>query len=278
MVSVTTLVENTAGHLGVLGEHGLAYWLEVGPHKLLFDTGQGMALLHNAEQLGARLDQAQAVILSHGHYDHTGGLADVLDVIGPTKVYAHPAAFRPKYARINEDTSRFIGTSGGEDVLGQAAELVPTEGPTEVVEGVFVTGEVPRVSGFEDVGGPFFVDEACRQPDPMQDDQSLFFTCAQGIVVLLGCAHAGVVNTLDYIHKITGGKPIHAVIGGMHLVMASQERIRCTIDALRGFDVGMLGPMHCTGMSATVELWKALPERCIACPAGTVLRFESPDA
>ena len=276
---ITTLAENTAGGHGTLGEHGLAFWVEAGPHRLLFDTGQGMVLLPNADRLGVELDQADAIVLSHGHYDHTGGLASALEAIGPTKVYAHPAAFQAKYARNDDGTSRYIGVSGPneESTREKAGGLVWTEKPTEIVEDVFVTGEIARVSGFEDVGGPFFLDNECTRQDSLLDDQALFFPSAQRVVVLLGCAHAGVVNTLQYIHRITGGKPIHAVIGGMHLLTASQQRIRRTIDALHRLGVEFLAPMHCTGMTATVELWKAFPEKCIRCPVGTTMTFEAPE-
>ena len=142
-----------------------------------------------------------------------------------------------------------------------------------MVEGLFVTGEIPRQTDFEDVGGKFFLDERCQQPDPLVDDQALFFETPDGVVVLLGCAHAGVVNTMLQIERLTQGKHFHAVIGGMHLLNASPARLNATIQALRRWNVSQLVPMHCTGMLATTRLWAEFPNRCAAGGVGTQLVF-----
>ncbi|HBO43225.1 MAG TPA: hypothetical protein DD670_04680 [Planctomycetaceae bacterium] len=151
---------------------------------------------------------------------------------------------------------------------------IATERPTVVVEGLTVTGPVPRSNDFEDTGGPFFLDEACSQPDPLDDDQSLFIETSEGIVVLLGCAHSGVVNTLHYIRRLTGNQPIRAVIGGMHLVGASTRRIERTIEELRPLCVERLAPAHCTGTPATTALWNAFPDKCQPCSVGTRFEFD----
>lgn len=188
-VTITTLVENATSRSDLQAEHGLSLWIDTGPHKVLFDTGQGDLVLANARKLGIRLEEADAIVLSHGHYDHTGGLAGVLSLAQRAQVFLHPAALSAKYARDTDGRCRAIG-------MPRACRLalsldpvksVPTEHITEVVEGVFVTGTVPRTNDFEDTGGPFFLDEACTQPDLLVDDQSLFFESPQGLVVLLGC-------------------------------------------------------------------------------------------
>lgn len=276
-IRITTLVENTAGGVGLVGEHGLAFWIDCGRKRVLFDTGQTPAVLAtNARRLDIDLARTDAVVLSHGHYDHTGGLAHVLDAAERPQVFAHPAALAAKYARNRDGTSRAIGSPLDEQaVRRRAGVLTWTAQPTDVCEGLAVTGFVPRQTGFEDTGGPFFVDPACRVADALPDDQAVYFSAAGGTVVLLGCAHAGVINTLRHVRTLTGGRPIHAVIGGMHLGAASPDRLARTIEALGEFGVSQMAPAHCTGAAATAALWSAFPGRCLACTVGTTLECDA---
>ena len=275
---ITVLVDNCAQGRGLLGEHGLSFWIEVRGRGVLFDTGQGMALAHNAERLGVPLRRTDAVALSHGHYDHTGGLDHVLELAPQARVFAHPAVLERKYARDAGEDSREIGVPSvvRAGLARPRVWLHPTAQPTEICEGVFVTGEIPRRTAYEDTGGSFYADRKGESEDPLVDDQALFIGSRTGTVVVLGCAHAGVINTLRYVRELTDGKPIRAVLGGMHLLKASRERMDRTIEALRELDVDCLAPGHCTGPAATAELWSALPGKCRACGAGTRLEFELP--
>ena len=151
--------------------------------------------------------------------------------------------------------------------------MVSTYEPTEIADGLFVTGEIPRVTDFEDTGGPFFLDENCERPDPLIDDQALFFDSPRGTVVILGCAHAGVVNTLRYVRQLTNDKPIHAILGGLHLLWATEERVSQTVEALRALEIEHIGIAHCTGFEASGALLTALPGKCHACIAGSVVEF-----
>ncbi|MCU0858566.1 MAG: MBL fold metallo-hydrolase [Pontiellaceae bacterium] len=271
---ITVLVENTAGGRGLIAEHGLSFLIDTGRNKILFDTGQGLALRYNVDQLRIDLKTVDAVVLSHGHYDHTGGLAFALNRMNSPRVYAHPQAFNPKYARNPDGTGREIGIAARDKITaGELAKVVSVENKTEISPGFYLTGPIPRTTDFEDTGGAFFKDPECRIPDDLPDDQAAFIETKDGTVVILGCAHSGVINTLRYIHSLTGSRPIHTVIGGMHLLNASQTRMDQTIAELRRFNIRQLFPCHCTGFAATVRLWKEFPEKCNPCPAGTVLMF-----
>ncbi|MCK5806136.1 MAG: MBL fold metallo-hydrolase [Lentisphaeria bacterium] len=279
-IRIRTLVENTARGQEVLAEHGLSFWIDTGAHRILMDTGQGLpdVLSSNAVKLGVDLRQTNAIVLSHGHYDHTGGLHTVLDQADSPVLYAHPAAFEPKYAPGRKKSVREIGILpiDRSAALTRTGQQVWTVTPTEVLSGFTVTGEVPRITDYEDTGGRFFLDPALSEKDPVLDDQALYFDSHKGTVVLLGCAHSGVVNTLQYIHRLTGERPIHAVIGGMHLGSASETRMRQTISALRKWNIGLLAPAHCTGLAATVALWNAFPNACRPCECGSVFEFAAP--
>jgi 7,8-dihydropterin-6-yl-methyl-4-(beta-D-ribofuranosyl)aminobenzene 5'-phosphate synthase len=272
---ITVIIENTAQGPGLLAEHGLAFLIEHEGRNVLLDCGQGGALINNARNLGIPLHEIDALILSHGHYDHAGGAVEALKTDKSVLIYAHPAAFKHKFMRKNDGTVRDIGMPylASEAIQDKRFRLVATVEPIAIFQAFTVTGPIPRQTDFEDTGGQFFLDETCTKPDPLEDDQSVFFNTDEGVVVILGCAHSGVINTLHYIRQLTGNRPIRAVIGGMHLINASDVRIKRTIEELKRMSVKQLSPAHCTGMRAIVALWNEFPGQCRPCPVGTVFEF-----
>lgn len=269
---ITVLVEDTTQGRGLLAEHGLAFWIEFGPRKVLFDTGQSDMLVRNARVLDIDLGQADAVVLSHGHYDHVGGLEKILEITRAIPIYFHRQALEAKFS-CSDGQSREIGMKP--DLAETLKQRISdglgayTNGSVEILPGVWTTGPIPRKSEFEDVGGPFYLDSDGMRPDVLLDDQALVLATDNGLVVVLGCAHAGVVNTLDYVAELFPGQTIHMVLGGMHLIQASRARIDHTIEAVRRHRVRRIGPAHCTGRSAVARIWHELPENCFACSTGT---------
>jgi len=264
---ITTLVEDTAPGIGLLAEHGLSFWIEYGDKRILFDTGQSDILIQNAKTLGINLAETNAIVLSHGHYDHTGGLPTVLDIASKAKIYLHPAATEPKFSRKVLGV-KSIGMSHLAKKAVQRRHVIWTATPAQIFPGMSVTGQVPRINNFEDVGGAFFVDENYQKPDELLDDQTLFVESAKGLVVVLGCAHSGVVNTLDYISNLTNQNKIYAVIGGMHLLNASRIRIANTIEAFKKYEIQKIVPLHCTGQKAMGDLKNAFGDKCSFLGAG----------
>lgn len=249
------VVDNEAAP-GFLAEHGFALWIEADGQRLLFDTGQGKALLPNATMLDIVPRQADALILSHGHYDHTGGLPDVLHPPHHIHVYCHAAAFLPRY-NIREGIAVPVKMTPGAMVAmnGLPEDRVHwVTKPRLLSENIGITGEIPRVSDFETTGGAFYFDQDGRRADPIKDDMALWLKTSGGLVVVIGCCHAGLINTLSYIRELTGETRIHTLIGGLHLLNADHIRLARTLADLEDFDLRRIIPCHCTGTAAQAML------------------------
>lgn len=275
-VRITILMDNAPGVPSLLTEHGLSVWLDFGDKRLLWDTGQSEKLFDNAQRLNVDISSTNAVILSHGHYDHTGGLSKVIQAAPTAKVYLHPKAMEPKYS-LKNGVTRSIGMSRDAQLqlLEREVEggVIFTDRRTTVFDGVMATGPVPRCTSFENTGGHFYGDLACTVVDDLADDQSLFFESDEGLVVVLGCAHSGVVNILNAVARWTGRRTIYAVIGGMHLLNADENRINETIEAFKRYDIQIIAPLHCTGADPTQRLKETLGLRYRSLGVGTHLCF-----
>lgn len=269
-LEIVLLIEDTVHKRGFMAEHGLSFWIRYGGDEYLFDTGQGLVLLHNATKMRIDLSKLAGVFLSHGHYDHTGGLKDLLNIVPDLKVYAHPGIFNPKYYQGDNELRET-----GIDIKRQAVPgFIPVEGVKEIADGIWVINQIPRATGFEEINSNFKVykvssgEELSKfgledglSVDDFTDDQSLFIETEKGLVVLVGCSHAGIVNILEYIRKVTEDKDIYAIIGGMHLIDAKEERINRTVDYLADLDFQLLVPLHCTGIGAVNQMINRLGER-----------------
>jgi len=152
-------------------------------------------------------------------------------------------------------------------------ECIYTRSPTEIVPGIHVTGEIPRRHKIEDTGGPFYLNSDCTQEDALLDDQALFIETPKGLVVLLGCGHSGVINTLEYIQRISGVGNTYAVMGGMHLLHATTERLAFTGDNLQQLSVQYLAPNHCTGLDGVCYFKRRFPDAFHESKAGTIHSF-----
>jgi 7,8-dihydropterin-6-yl-methyl-4-(beta-D-ribofuranosyl)aminobenzene 5'-phosphate synthase len=271
-IKLTVLCDNGVGpQMGLLGEHGFSCYVETPHGNYLFDTGQGLAILNNCRILGKGLGSLQAVVLSHGHYDHTGGLPDVLHQTGPVDVFAHPEIFSARY-RSSPTHRKFVGLPFRREHLESlGAHFCLIREWTEIGPGVFVTGEVPRTSPGGDSGLIMISAEGTEIPDPLVDDLSMVIETPSGLVLLLGCAHAGLMNIVRHVRERTGQDRVFAVLGGTHLGFSGEEEFEAALRMLEEIGAEKIGASHCTGPAAAARLHARLGERFFFAVTGSVL-------
>ncbi len=250
---ITTLSENTANRGDFLAEWGLSILVETERENILLDTGRSLSASYNTGVLKIDLTRIDKIVLSHGHYDHTGGLRQILRKMrNEVEIIAHPDVWAAKYSRHQGEKDKYIGIPfQRQELESLGANFTLTAKPVKVADNIMTTGEISMVTGYEEIDPAMFVkDDTGWHPDKLLDDLALVINTELGSVVVSGCAHRGIINTLYHVKQITDGKPIYAVLGGAHLISASEERIRLTIAALKELDVKRLGLNHCTSLPA----------------------------
>ncbi|OCC15176.1 Metal-dependent hydrolases of the beta-lactamase superfamily II [Dissulfuribacter thermophilus] len=249
MIKITALVDDKTGRLK--GGHGLSLWIDAFGQGILFDLGQGDVLLDNAKCLGIPIEDADIVVLSHGHYDHLGPLSYCLTQLEKARFFVNPNALKPKFCKkAGKITGIGIYVKNFHNKKVQWVDR-----PTWIFEDkVGVTGKISLRNKFEMENENFFLDPDGLIQDPFEDEQCMWINTASGLIIFLGCSHRGVINSISTVIDFVGKDEISYLIGGFHLISATKQKILNLINGLRDFKIEHIVPIHCTGQTAKTML------------------------
>ena len=275
---ITVLCENTVGRLIGSGEHGFSAFIETASGNYLFYTGSGHSVVSNSLALNKDLKSIRRIFLSHGHYDHTGGLPEVIKIRGNVDVHVHPHVFLDRIHVIKEDgreTKRFVGIPYKRTYLEfLGANFITNTDFVEIERGIYLTGEIPRKNPFEKSDPNLFSGmNGKMNQDLFLDDQSLILNTDNGLVVIMGCAHSGMINTLHYITHKTGIDRFYAILGGTHLGFLNQDQLEESINLLKKMEIRRIGVSNCTGMKAAFRLHEEFPNQFFYGHVGSVIEI-----
>lgn len=238
-MKISILTDNNPG-LRTPAEHGLSYLIEFDGKRILFDTGQTDMFIRNAGMMGVSMKNIDLVVLSHGHFDHGNGLP----YLEGGRLVCHPGCFVKRYGRSDR---AFIGLKNSRSELAAKLEIYTSSDSIRITDKMFFLGEIPRLTEFESRTTSFVFEDG--MPDYVMDDTALALVLPEGLLVITGCGHSGLVNTLEQARKITGVKKLFGVMGGFHLKgksLQTQETIRY----LHENKVSHVYPSHCNDLSA----------------------------
>jgi 7,8-dihydropterin-6-yl-methyl-4-(beta-D-ribofuranosyl)aminobenzene 5'-phosphate synthase len=257
-----------------MAEWGWSIVVQVNGESILFDCGSICAAVSNADKLAIDFRDMSKIVLSHGHADHTGGLRKVLQRIGrKVEIIAHPDVWESKYTkRPYEEEAAFIGLPFAREELEHlGASFKHSKEPVALSENLTTTGEISITTDFEPVEPIFYVKEDnVLRHDNMSDDLGLIVKTDKGLVIILGCAHRGIINTIRHAQRITDEQRVHTIVGGTHLSPKTDEQILETIKMLKEIGVQKIGVSHCTGFKASMRLAHDFGDNFFLNNAGTV--------
>ncbi len=267
------LVENKTEHSGMLAEHGLSIYIEADGKKILFDAGATDILLHNAKVMDVDLKDVDHAVVSHGHYDHTGGFPALCALNDKADIYIHKNAFRDSYGfrdgQPEEEPSGIIWTDEQKEALG--GRLTYTDGPVNITDNIIVTGTVPYAEGTNITENFYYKDEdGIWQKDDMSHEQCLVIREPDGLYIFSGCSHRGVISALEAGKAMFPGERVAVLVAGMHLYSASAEDRKYVVEQMAAEGLDKVMPVHCTGIKAICDLKTKLGDACIVATAGDV--------
>lgn len=267
------LVENKTERTSMLAEHGLSIYIEADGRKILFDAGATDIVVHNAKVMGVELEDVDMAVVSHGHYDHTGGFPAFCRINKKAGIYIHKNAFRDSYGfhdgEPEEEKSGITWTEEERAVLSE--RMIMTDGPVYITDNICITGTVPYAEGTGVTEDFYYMDDSGKWvEDDMSHEQCLVIREPEGLYIFSGCSHRGVISALEAGKSMFPGEKVAVLVAGMHLYSASDDDRKYVVQQIAAEGLDKVMPVHCTGIKAICDLKSMLGDSCIVATAGAV--------